>query len=74
MAGDPSGRTSPAFRADREKGMTQTTAGVNPNPPAQRSASVPADAPPMSAAACLLGPASGLDTGGVTDPMAGAGV
>ena len=64
-----SGDTSSSFRADREKGMTQTTAGVNPDPPAQRSASVPADAPPRNPA-CVLGPYGGMDTGGVPDPMA----
>lgn len=72
MSGDPSGRTSPSFKADREKGMTQTTAGVSPNPPAQHSASVPADAPPRYPG-CILGPYSGMDTGGVPDPMAEAG-
>lgn len=69
MSGSPDGRVSSAFRADREKRMTQTTAGVNPDLPAQRSASVPADAPPRSAA-CVLGPYNGLDTGSAAaDPM-----
>ena len=72
MSGSPQGRVSGAFKADREKRMTQTTAGVNPDPPAQRSASVPADAPPAYPG-CMLGPYNGLDTGGVTDPMAGMG-
>jgi hypothetical protein len=72
LSGQPAGRVSGAFKADREKQMTQTTAGVNPNPPARRSASVPADAPPMSGG-CLLSPCNGMDTGGAPDPMAGAG-
>lgn len=72
MSGDPAGRRSSAFKADREKGMTQATAGVRTDPPASRSASVPADAPPRYPG-CILGPYSGMDTGGVPDPMAEAG-
>lgn len=52
-------RRTSDFHPDRDKQVTQTV-GVNPNPPAQRSASVPADAPPM-VADCILAPFSGMD-------------
>jgi hypothetical protein len=53
----PSGTVTSNFKADREKQVTQTV-GVNPAPPATRSQSVPADAPPIPD--CIIGPYSGL--------------
>jgi hypothetical protein len=56
------GDTSSNFQGDREKQVTQTV-GVNPDPPATRSQSAPADSvPPLAPADCLLGPYAGLDT------------
>lgn len=58
-------RRTSDFKADREKQVTgqqqvQQTAGVNPDPPAQESSSVPADAPPM-VADTILAPYYGMD-------------
>jgi hypothetical protein len=56
------GDTSSDFKADRAKQVTQTV-GANPDPPANRSRSVPADAapPPYSEPGdCVFGPYDGL--------------
>ena len=57
-------RRTSDFRPDRGKKASgaQQTAGVNPDPPAQRSRSVPADAPPQ-VADCLLAPYYGMQAG-----------
>jgi hypothetical protein len=55
------GQKTSNFKGDREKQVTQT-AGANPDPPASRSRSAPADSvPPGVPADCLIGPYSGLD-------------
>jgi hypothetical protein len=66
VSGDPAGRVTSAFRPASDP---QTTTGTNPDAPPVRSASVAADAPPM-ASRCVIGPASGLDTGNAADPYA----
>ena len=53
------GQRSSDFSADRDKQVTQTV-GVNPDPPVNPSASVPADSVPPYPA-CLLGPYTGLE-------------
>lgn len=57
MTPDPAerGQRSADFHPDRDK---QVTVGVNPDPPAKRSASAPADSVPPFA--CLLGPYTGM--------------
>lgn len=53
------GDTSSDF-GSREKQVTQTV-GVNPSPPANRSASAPADSvPPVYPGDCIIGPYDGL--------------
>lgn len=49
-------QSQPHFRADRDQQMTATT-GTNPDPPAKRSASAPADSVPPAQVA--LGPYPG---------------
>jgi len=56
------GDKSSNFRGDREKQVTQTV-GMNPEPPARRSQSAPADSVPpayMAPGDCAFGPYDGL--------------
>lgn len=55
------GDRSSNFKGDREKQVTQTV-GANPDPPANRSQSAPADSvPPAIPGDCLIGPYDGLE-------------
>lgn len=56
---DDRGQRSSDFHPGKDKQVTQA-AGTKTDPPARRSASVPADSVPPFAA-CLLGPYTGMD-------------